>query len=124
MLKSGFQKIVADKLQYLQKGGSGINLKDDKFEAVQTHIHKTAEKIRAIIGCEIKNRLFSASTDIVTKNNRSILGIYVQYMIDGALKLRCTGMKELHDRHTGKYLSEVMNKCLQKYDALGDNHEL
>lgn len=117
LLKSGFQKIVADKLQELQKGGLGLNLKDTSFGAVQTHIHKTAERIRSIIGCEIKNRLFSTSTDIVTKNNRSIFGIYIQYMMSGELRIRCAGMRELHDRHTGKYLSEILDACLKNYGA-------
>lgn len=117
LLKSGFQKIVADKLQELQKGGLGLNLKDTSFGAVQTHIHKTAERIRSIIGCEIKNRLFSTSTDIVTKNNRSIFGIYIQYMMSGELRIGCAGMRELHDRHTGKYLSEILDACLKNYGA-------
>lgn len=59
---------------------------------------------------------FSLSTDIVSKNNRSILGIWAQYIVDGDLRVRCLGMEELTQRHTGKYISEVIISCLAEYN--------
>lgn len=115
ILSSGFQKIVGDKLKELEKGGCGINLKDVRLNPVKDHIRRTAARIREIIGSEMKDRMFSTSADIVTKNNRSIFGLYAQYMLKRELKTRCIGMKQLHDRHTGKYLCEIMEKCVEEY---------
>lgn len=114
LLKSGFQKIVGDRLKELQDGGCGIDL-GNSLKDVKNHVRKTAARIREIIATEIKDRMISMSADIVTKNNRSIFGIYIQYMLNGELKIRCIGMKPLHDRHTGKYLCEVLDNCVREY---------
>lgn len=118
---SGFQKIIGEKLDELQKGGCGLNLRSRSLDSVKDHIRKTAARIRAIIGSEIKDRMFSMSADIVTKNNRSIFGLYMQYKVKGLLKTRCVGMKQLHDRHSAKYLCEVLEKCVGEYGATKNN---
>lgn len=116
LLMSGFQKIVADRLKELQDGGCGIIL-GRSLKSVKDHIRKTAARIREIIASEIKDRMITMSADIVTKNNRSIFGIYIQYILNGKLIIRCIGMKQLHDRHTGKYLSELLDDCVRGYGA-------
>lgn len=101
LLNTGFQSIINKKLLKLEAAGYGINLKCKNLMPVKNHIHETAVKIREKIAVQIKDRLFSLSADIVTKNNRSILGIFIQYILDGKLQNRCMGMKELHSRHRG-----------------------
>lgn len=101
---SGFQKIMGKKLKKLQEAGYALNLEKPKVSQVKDHIHKTAQKIREKISSEMKDRLSSLSADVVTKNNTSFFGAYIQYIFDGALKTRCGGIKGLHDRHwMGKY---------------------
>lgn len=114
LLKSGFQKIVGDRLKELQDGGCGIDL-GNSLKTVKNHVRKTAARIREKIATEIKDRMISMSADIVTKKKRSIFGIYIQYISKGELKIRCIGMKPLHDRHTGKYLCEVLDNCVRGY---------
>lgn len=58
----------------------------------------------------------SMSIDAVSKNNQSILGIYIQFIHNGTEKFRCIGMKTLTDRHTGKYLCAVTEECMREYD--------
>lgn len=116
LLKSGFQKIIADKLQKLEKAGFGITF-DRNLYVIKEHLHATADKIRDKLKIEMKGRLISISADIVTKNHRSYLGIYGQYILYNEIVVRCIGMEELHESHTGFYLSEVIRKCLKEYDV-------
>lgn len=113
---SGFQNIIRNKLNKLEEGGCALNLKSKEMLPVKKHTHETAVKIRAKLKHEMKSMPLSLSTDIVTKNNRSILGIWTQYIVGGSLRVRCLGMEELTQRHTGKYISEVIEKCLAEYN--------
>lgn len=115
LLKSGFMKIIANKLQKFEKAGFGITF-DRNLNVIKEHLHATAGKIRGKLKIEMKGRLISISADIVTKNHRSYLGIYAQYILNNEIVVRCIGMEELHESHTGFYLSEVIRKCLKKYD--------
>lgn len=117
LLNSGFQNIIRKKMLTLEASGYGLNLKCKNLTPVKNHIRETALKIRVKIAAEIKNRLFSLSADIVTKNNRSILGIFIQYISNGQLQNRCIGMKELHQRHTGKYLCDIVDDCVEGYGS-------
>lgn len=114
LLKSGFMKIISNKLQKLEKAGFGITF-NRNLHVIKDHLHATAVKVRDKIKIEMKDCLFSISADIVTKNNRSILGIYAQYILNNELAVRCIGMKELDKSHTGLYLSEVIRKCIEEY---------
>lgn len=114
--KPSFQKLVADKLKIFSIADMGINLDDKNFPEVKRHIHETANKIRQKLSSETQQKLFSMSTDAVSKNNRSILGIFIQYVNNDLVKQRCVGMKELKQRHTGKYFCEVIESCLKGYD--------
>lgn len=115
LLKSGFMKIIANKLQKLEKSGFGITF--DRNLNVKEHLHATADKIRGKLKIEMKGSLISISADIVTKNHRSYLGIYAQHILNNEIVVRCIGMEELHEAHTGFYLSEVIRKCLKEYDV-------
>lgn len=75
-----------------------------------------AESARQIIRDEVKNRNLSALFDIATLNNRSILGVSLQYSINGKLKVRSIGMVELTESHTAKYLGEVVIKRLNEFN--------
>lgn len=99
--KSGLKNIVAEKLKAFEIAGIGIDLVDKNLKQVKTNVHETADKIRIKTKNEVRGKLISMSTDIVSNNNRSILGVFIQYFHDGHFKIRCIGMKELKQRHTG-----------------------
>lgn len=65
------------------------------MKQLKDHLQKTADKIKKQIVDEVGTKLLSMSCDIVSKNGRSILGVYIQYIIQGELKVRCIGMIEL-----------------------------
>lgn len=113
--KPSFKKIVSERLKVFEIAGIGIELEDKNLKQVKAHVHETADKIRIKIKNEVRAKLISMSTDIASKNNRSFLGVFIQYFHDGQFKVRCIGMKELKQRHTGKYLSSVIKNCTEEY---------
>lgn len=115
LLKSGFQKILSEKLKIFDDAGIGINLKEPHLHEAKSNLHESAQKIKDAIKAEVQNKLFSLSADIVSKNNRSLIGIYISYIADAVLKVRNIGMKELKDRHTGKFLCSIIKECLGQY---------
>lgn len=118
LLKPSFQKLVAEQLKELDIARIGINLSDKNLTEIKANIHETAAKIRRKISLEVKGKLVSTSIDAVQKNHRSVLGIFIQYIHNGVSKIRCIGMKELTQRHTGKYLSTVTKTCFAEYNVL------
>lgn len=113
---SGFRKIIQSQLDELKAAGHALNLSDHGLTVVKKHLGETARQIRKIIENEVKNRPLSLLVDAVTKRGRSILGVSIQFVLDGQLKIRSIGMIELNQKHTGKYLAELIIKRL---DELG-----
>lgn len=105
---SGFKSIIQKSLKELDDAKQSLNLSDHNMTVVKDHLSNTAEKLRKYIQNEVKDRPLSLLCDIVTKHNRSILGVSLQYSIDGQLKIRSIGMIELLQSHTGKYLAETI----------------
>lgn len=102
-------------MEKFDDAGIGINLNDSNLVEVERYLRESASEIRDAIINEVQNRHFSLSVDVVSKNNRSILGIYISYIADGVLRIRNIGMKGLKDRHTGKYLFTIVENCLDQY---------
>lgn len=115
LLSSGFKKIVAQKLDEFEKAGLSVDLNGKNLKEVKSRLRQTAIKVREAIKKEVGNDHFSLSTDIGSKNNRSCLSIYATYISDGVQRVRCIGMKELLQRHTGKYLFTVIEDCLAEF---------
>lgn len=76
LLKYGFQNLIAEKLNTFDEAGIGINLNYSNLQEIKRHLGESAMKIRNAIISEVQNKLVSLSVDIVSKNNRSILGIH------------------------------------------------
>lgn len=113
--KKGFSGIIANKLRKFAEAGIPLNLSDPNLTVVKDNIHKAAERIRSKIKNEMKGRFLSLMADGVTKRNRSFLGIGVQYVQNGSLKIRSLGLEKLDEAHTGKYLSDVIKKCVNEF---------
>lgn len=112
-LDSGFQGIIKKDLDKFSDAGCAINLSDKNFTEIKQHMHEMSEKIRVKIKEEVAARPLSLLVDIVTKNQRSIFGISVQFIIDGELKIRSLGMIELIESHTAVYLAEILCERLK-----------
>lgn len=77
---------------------------------------KTAQKMREIIRNDLKDQPLSLMVDAVTRHRRSILGISIQYSVNGRLHIRSIGMIQLTKKHTGKYLADLIIKRLQQLE--------
>lgn len=111
---SGFLKFVEKDANELTEAGFGVNLQD-KTE-VKCYISKLADKIKSKIKCEAKGSFISVMVDIGSMNNRSLLGISVQYLAGGSIRVRCLGTIELKSSHTALYIKEVITNCLLMFD--------
>lgn len=117
ILKTSFQNIITNKLKKFALANVPLNLRDKNLTVVKDHLHATAAKIRMKIKMELIGRLFSLMIDGASRKNRSVLGISVQYIINGELKIRMLGLKELTESHTGDYLGAVVRECIEDYDC-------
>lgn len=96
LLKSGFTKIIGNRLQMMADACFGINV-NRNLDVINDHLRATATKTRKKMKNKMKGRLISSSNDFVTKNNRSILGVYAQHVLNDETVVRYIGMKELHE---------------------------
>lgn len=117
IIHTSFQNINANKLKKFARANISLNLHDKNLTVVKDHLRKAAAKIRNKIKIEMNGRLFSLMVDGASRYNRSVLGISVQYILDGILKIRMLGLKELNESHTGIYLGAVVEECVEKYDS-------
>lgn len=111
---SGFKSIIKDTLTEFHDGKQPLNLSDANLSEVKSHLSQTAEKIRDHIKRETEKRPLNLMCDIVTKHRRSILGVSLQYSVNGQRKVRSIGMIELHESHTGAHLADVIVKRLHE----------
>lgn len=116
ILDSGFQSIIQNKQNKLNRAGCGLNLHDKDLPEVKKHLHEMAIGVREKIKKETRARPLALLVDIVTKNRRSIFGVSIQYIINGELKVRSIGMIELLKPHTGIYLAEIIYQRLKVYE--------
>lgn len=113
LLDSGYQKGIMNKLQKLREAGYGINF--SKLNEIKEHLNVMAVKVRDKIRDEVSGQKLCVMADIGSKNNRSIFGISIQYIIDGELHIRSVSMIELLKSHTGNHLAQVMIQCLSGF---------
>ncbi|XP_065323660.1 uncharacterized protein LOC135930799 [Gordionus sp. m RMFG-2023] len=65
---------------------------------------------------EVYQKLISLKLDIATRYDRSILGINIQFINNGKIKLRTLCMKVIKERHTSEYLKKIILDVLKEYE--------
>lgn len=113
---SGFRSAVQHKLNEFKLAGCDLNLNDHHVHEIKAKVIEVATNIKQQLKTEMKGKIISLMVDGATRNERSIFGINAQYKIDGRLKLVTLSMKELHQSHTAKYLSSVLQQVLNEYE--------
>ena len=53
--------------------------------------------------------------DVASRHGRSFLGINVQYIMAGKIKVRTLSVQELRDNATSEYLLSIINSVLQTF---------
>lgn len=72
-------------------------------------------KMRDRIKFEIEGRIVSIMIDIGSKNSWPFLSIFIQYAVDGYIKVRNIGMIRMQKRHTAKYIQERIIEQLRLF---------
>ncbi|XP_068172121.1 zinc finger BED domain-containing protein 4-like [Antennarius striatus] len=109
MEDSGFRKII-DPLQQAIGNGFTINSAN-----IREKVANLAQIERKKLIDELNGRLLMLKIDIATCRDRSVLGINVQYACGECIVLRTLAVRELNERHTGSYISSVVQEVLTEY---------
>lgn len=93
---SGFQQII------------NLALGDASQEVINSrnipkYISKAAEQMREHIREEIDGKMVSIKIDGVTRQGRSIMGVNIQFVMNGEIQVRTLAMKTIEQAHTGTY---------------------
>lgn len=107
--KSGFLKMNSNTLQ-------SLNIAKCACTAVKEHIKYLSAEIMNEVRKEVSGKFVSLMVDGASKYSRSILGIYVQFMVDFRIVTRAIGMVNLASSHTGKYLASVVRDRMELLD--------
>ncbi|CAI6373937.1 unnamed protein product [Macrosiphum euphorbiae] len=107
---SGFRKLLNPIIEGLPETGFAINSHN-----IKCHIIDKTQLIINNITTDIANRLISLKVDCVTRHNRSLIGINIQYMQHNVLQLKTLAITELMERHSAIYLKEMVSNVLDKY---------
>lgn len=83
---------------------------------IHGYIKATANAIRSKIAAELKDELFGLMVDIATKNNRSILGVNTQIVLNDKIVVRTIGMNQIAKRHTSDNIMDDLGSLLSSYD--------
>lgn len=114
---TGFQKSIEFQLDEL--AAHGVKLTVNR-STIKPYIQRIADAVRENMKIDLKNRWITLMADICTKNHRAVLGINAQYYSDGKIILRSIGMIEMHMRHTGENIKDLIVLLLKSYDVSMD----
>lgn len=117
---SGVQKLIRREINVLTESGFGAGLKPHGKNcppAVLEHVEYLSGEVINAIKLEIKDRLISLMTDIGSRNKRDILGISIQYMIEGRVIIRSLGMIQFDESHTAENIKKNVMDCLKLFDV-------
>ena len=110
-----FRKIIDPLIEGLG-GGFSITSRN-----IREQIRQRASLIRNKITQEVENRLVSMKFDSCTRLNRSILGINLQFIKNGKIKIRTIEMTEIRERHTFDNLKRIVKNTLNRFNLNTEN---
>lgn len=115
LLDSGFSRLIEDEMKKLKDAGLGITL-NDKFVELKAYIVHVADEVKQTIMKNVENRFVAIMLDIASKNDRSVIGIIVQYIHEDRIKNQSLGIIALEAAHTAEYITKVLTDCLASYN--------
>lgn len=108
---SGLSRIVAPIIEESRRCGISLS---NQPEAIEAYSVSEQDKIMDIIKNELAGKLISLLMDATTTQNRCILGIAAQYMVNDQVVVRTLAMRRVTD-HTGVSLSKILKTVLYEY---------
>lgn len=120
LLDSGFRKANEEDFKQLQDAGHGINFSNN-FSELKEYLKHISVEIQNIIKREVEGKFVSLCADITTKNRRAFLGLTIQYLHAGEIRIRSIAMIQLKQSHTAEYLKAEIEKIMLFYGLTIDN---
>lgn len=112
---SGYQKSTEYELNVLKQAGYGTGLGSPHRLAVKEYIKDVSLKVIDRIKAETKNKFVSLMVDTATKNKRSIMGLCLQFIVNGRTVIRSIGMIQLTESHSSVNLMRLIFDRLSLY---------
>lgn len=113
---SGIRKLIAEKLNELKSAGYGKGLRAPAYTAVKQHIQYQAARIDEEIKKEVRGRFIALMVDTASRNNKTFMGLSLQYVLDGRVIIRCIGMSEIDDAHSSLNIKNIIMHRLNFFD--------
>lgn len=113
--QSGVGGLLLDELEALRISGFGVGLGGPNYAAIKNHIKYLSGEIHEQIKLEVRGKFVSVMADSASKYTLSIMGISIQYMYEGELKIRSIGMINMTKPQTALHMMDVIFDRLQKY---------
>lgn len=110
---SGFQMLVAPMMQALKCHVDEKTIRDI--------VSERAAQVRSFLGDALKSTLLCIKMDIATRLDRSFLGINVQYVSNGQLRLKTLGVSEISGPHTAQSVRALLQGTLMKFNLSLDD---
>ncbi|CAG7722723.1 unnamed protein product, partial [Allacma fusca] len=85
-------------------------------QKVKTLVDQEAKREKEMLKQTLDKKLISLKLDIATRQNRSFLGINVQYCENNKLKISTLAIKELKSRHTAENIILTLEEVLEEFN--------
>lgn len=112
---SGFKKLVGEELHTLRRTGYGRGLRGPEYTAVKRHIKHQAKRVKEEICKEVKEKFVALMVDTASRNNKTFMGLSLQYILDGRAVIRCIGMTEVTEEHSSLNLKNMIMHRLNEF---------
>lgn len=112
LFDSGFQKAIEHQIRQLAQHGHEVKL---YYGMIIKRIESLSIEVQKEIEMELKGQTVNLLIDIATRHSRSILGVNLQYVVNGEIKLRTIGVIPLNCRHTSENITKVIIDLLKKF---------
>lgn len=113
LFDESFRELLAERLMRLNHS------KDHKLVITLPFIKKKilemGKNVQDKIKLEAQGKAVSLMTDVASRHNTSILGVSIQFIDNGYLKLRTILMEKLTKSHTAKNLSKLIKEVAERY---------
>lgn len=120
--ESGMRYLRQNDYDELKLGGLGSGLRGPHYPAIKKHIKYLSAAIVKKIKAETNGAFVSIMADSATKYRRSILGLSIQYMYHGELKIRTIGMINMTVPQTAENLMNAIVNQLKIYQI--ETHQI
>lgn len=93
----------------------GLNMCPIRSHNIITIISDEYERIKDMISRKIKGKVLSLKMDSATRNERSVLGINIQLIVDGKIEIYTLSIREMRTSQAAQNLKEHLQEVLNEF---------